>query len=162
MLAFYTGVFLVYNDTVLEENSTSLSERDIQTVHCYSDNKNTSIHEWTFPNNSKVPRKEGPVVAIRDGDSLVLTRVGNNILPAGQYCCRAQDARNNQHTLCVQVNKKPGKRDHMSIFLYTLMSCSHSTEVAAVGVAVVGGAVAAIVILLVIILIIIVAIILYK
>ncbi len=107
-MSLYTGVFLVYNESVLEENSTSLSERDIQTVHCFSDNKNTPIHEWTFPNNSKVPI-EGPVVAIRDGDNLVLTRVGNNILPAGQYCCRAQDARNNQHTLCVQVNKESGQ-----------------------------------------------------
>ena len=110
-MSLYTGVFLVYNESVLEENSTSLSERDIQTVHCFSDNKNTPMHEWTFPNNSVVPvqGKEGPVVAIRDGDNLVLTRVGNNILPAGQYCCRAQDARNNQHTLCVQVNKESGQ-----------------------------------------------------
>ncbi len=116
----------MFNESVLEVNSTSLPARDVHTVHCHSDNKNafnsdTSNNGWTFPNSSKVPFSDGLAIVVKDaeGKRLVLTRVGNSSLPAGQYCCRAKDATNQERTVCIHV--EPGEAIQVEL-LYPVYS----------------------------------------
>ncbi|XP_064386521.1 uncharacterized protein LOC135335055 isoform X2 [Halichondria panicea] len=129
------GVFLMFNGSALDHNTTSVLARDVRVIQCHSDKTDTFDdyqHGWTFPNSTKITNISTLAIATQEGGHLALTRVGNSSLPAGEYCCKAQDARGTSHTLCVHVEQEPS---------------SSST-------AMVGGIAAAIVILVVAILII--------
>ncbi len=108
-LIHYSGVFLMFNGSVLD-NTTSVPARDVNVIQCHSDKTDTfdeDQHGWSFPNGTKITNISTLAVATREGGHLALTRVGNSSLPAGKYCCKAQDARETSHTLCVHVN--PGE-----------------------------------------------------
>ncbi len=95
------------NGSVLLEDNT-VPARDVRVIQCHSDKTDTfdeDQHGWTFPNGSKVMDADALAVAIQKGEQLALTRLGNRFLPAGRYCCKAQDARGTSHTLCVHVEQ---------------------------------------------------------
>ena len=97
----------MFNGSVLD-NKTSVPARDVRVIQCYSDKTDTfnaNQHGWTFPNSTKITNVSTLAVATREGGHLTLTRVGNSSLPAGEYCCKAQDARGTSHTLCVHVEQ---------------------------------------------------------
>ncbi len=101
----------MFNDSALDDNTTSVPARDVSVIQCHSDKTDTfdeGQHGWTFPNGTKITNISTLAVATREGGHLTLTRVGNSSLPAGEYCCKAQDARGNSHTLCVRVNPGEG------------------------------------------------------
>ncbi len=157
----HAGVYLVLNESVLEVNSTSLPARDVQTVHCHSDNKDAFSESqqtsagWTFPNGTKVLPTGEPVTATIDTRGrLALTRVGNSSLPAGQYCCRAKDARNQERTVCIQVEPGETIQVESQYPVYIHHISIHCIEPSAVAGTVIGGVVAAIVVILVILVII--------
>ncbi len=99
----------MFNNSVLD-NTTSVPARDVHVIQCHSDKADTFNGQqgWTFPNGTKITNISTLVVATREGGHLALTRVGNSSLPAGEYCCKAQDARGTSHTLCVHVNPGEG------------------------------------------------------
>ncbi|XP_064386526.1 sushi, von Willebrand factor type A, EGF and pentraxin domain-containing protein 1-like isoform X2 [Halichondria panicea] len=138
------GVFLIFNGSSFDDNTTSVPARDVRVIQCHSDKTDTfdeDQHGWTFPNSTKITNISKLAVATREGGHLALTRVGNSSLPAGEYCCKAQDVRGTSHTLCVHVNPGPT--------LYVL-----PTKPNASGNVMVGGVVAGIVVLVVALLII--------
>ncbi len=105
-----SGVFLMFNNITLNDNTTSVPARDVRVIQCHSDKTDTfdeDQHGWNFPNGTKVTNISTLAIATREGGHLALTRVGNSSLPAGEYCCKAQDARGTSHTLCVHV--EPGE-----------------------------------------------------
>ena len=107
-----SGVFLMFNDIALNDNTTSVPARNVRVIQCHSDKTDTfdkDEHGWTFPNSTKITNISKLAVATREGGHLALTRVGNSSLPAGEYCCKAQDARGTSHTLCVCVHVEPGE-----------------------------------------------------
>ena len=101
----------MFNNSVLD-NTTSVLARDLRVIQCHSDKTDTfneDQHGWTFPNSTKITNISTLAVATREGGHLALTRVGNSSLPAGEYCCKAQDARETSHTLCVHVEPGEGE-----------------------------------------------------
>ena len=103
------GVFLRFNNSVFP-NSSSVLVSDLQPIQCHSDNsKANGQPQWRFPNGTRVKDKEdGVIVATKQDGHVTLSRVVNStIIPIGEYCCYAQDARGESHTLCVNVI--PGK-----------------------------------------------------
>ncbi len=108
-----SGVFLMFNGSALDDNTTSVPARDVRVIQCHSDKTDTfneGQHGWTFPNGTKITNSSTLAVATREGGHLTLTRLGNTFLPAGEYCCKAQDARGTSHTLCVHVDPGEGER----------------------------------------------------
>ena len=104
-------MFLTFNSSALDDNTTSVPARDVRVIQCHSDKTDTfneDQHGWKFPNSTKVTNISTLAVATREGGHLALTRVGNSSLPAGEYCCKAQDARGTSHTLCVHVEQGEG------------------------------------------------------
>ena len=102
----------MFNDSVLDDNTTSVLARDVRVIQCHSDKTDTfdeDQHGWNFPNGTKITNISKLAVAIREEGHLALTRVRNSSLPAGEYCCKAQDARGTSHTLCVSVHVEPGE-----------------------------------------------------
>ncbi len=98
----------MFNGSALDHNTTSILARDIHVIQCHSDKTDTfnkDQHGWTFPNSTKITNISTLAIATREGGHLTLTRVGNSSLPAGEYCCKAQDARGTSHTLCVRVEQ---------------------------------------------------------
>ena len=103
-----SGVFLMFNDIALNNNTTSVPARDVRVIQCHSDKTDTfdeNQHGWTFSNSTKITNISTLASATQEGGHLVLTRVGNSSLPAGEYCCKAQDARGTSHTLCVHLEQ---------------------------------------------------------
>ncbi len=97
----------MFNGSALDD-TTSVPARDVRVIQCHSDKTDTfdeGQHGWTFPNGTKITNISKVAVATREGGNLALTRVGNSYLPAGEYCCKAQDARGTSHTLCVRVEQ---------------------------------------------------------
>ncbi len=100
----------MFNGSALDDNTTA---RDVHVIQCHSDKTDTfdeGQHGWTFPSSTKITNISTLAVATREGGHLTLTRVGNSSLPAGEYCCKAQDARGTSHTLCVHVEPGEGER----------------------------------------------------
>ena len=99
------GVFLRFNNTIFP-NSSSVLVSDLQPIQCHSDNSEASGQpEWRFPNGTLVKDKEdGVFVATKQDGHVTLSQVVNSTtIPIGEYCCLAQDARGDSHTLCVNV-----------------------------------------------------------
>ncbi len=98
----------MFNGSALDDNTTSVPARDVRVIQCHSDKTDTfdeDQHGWTFPNGSKVMESDALVISVWNGGHQTLTRLGNTFLPAGEYCCKAQDARGTSHALCVHVEQ---------------------------------------------------------
>ena len=97
------------------ESSTgrSVLVKDLQPIQCYSDSsKAIAQPEWRFPNGTRVG-EDGAVVATKQNGHMTLSRADNfNSVPLGQYWCLAQDARGNNHKLCVNITE--GKQQSIS------------------------------------------------
>ncbi len=125
-LIHYLGVFLMFNGSVFNDNMTSVPARDVRVIQCHSDKTDTFNeyqHGWTFPNGSKVMETDALAIATQEGGHLALTRLGNTFLPAGEYCCKAQDARGTSHTLCVHV-----ERSRSVLFQLRLTNINHCPD----------------------------------
>ena len=67
---FYSGVFLMFNDIALDDNTTSILTRDVRVIQCHSDKTDTfdeDQHGWTFPNGSKVTNISTLAIATPEG-----------------------------------------------------------------------------------------------
>ena len=97
------GVFLRFNNSIFP-NFSSVLVNDLQPIQCHSDNSEANGQpEWRFPNGTRV-REDGVFVATKQDGHVTLSRVVNSTaIPIGEYCCLAQDARGESHTLCVNV-----------------------------------------------------------
>ncbi len=98
----------MFNGSAFDNNATFVPARDVRVIQCHSDKTDTfdeGQHGWTFPNGTKITNISTLAIATREGGHLTLTRLGNTFLPAGEYCCKAQDARGTSHTLCVHVEQ---------------------------------------------------------
>ena len=112
----------MFNGSALDHNTTSVLARDVRVIQCHSDKTDTFDdyqHGWTFPNSTKITNISTLAIATQEGGHLALTRVGNSSLPAGEYCCKAQDARGTSHTLCVHVEQG----ELMIILWHLLLFC---------------------------------------
>ncbi len=115
----------MFNGSALDHNTTSILARDIRVIQCHSDKTDTfdkDQHGWTFPNSTKITNISTLAIATREGGHLTLTRVGNSSLPAGEYCCKAQDARGTSHTLCVYTFLSPPRHDLPPVSLKGVVS----------------------------------------
>ena len=97
------GVFLRFNNSIFL-NSSSVPVGDLKPIQCHSDNSEANGQpEWRFPNGTRV-REDGVIVAIKQDGHVTLKQVDNSTsIPLGQYCCLAQDARGDSHTLCIDI-----------------------------------------------------------
>ncbi len=121
----------MFNDSIFNDNTTSVPARDVRLIQCHSDKSDTfdeDQHGWKFPNSTKITNISTLAIATREGGHLALTRVGNSSLPAGEYCCKAQDARGTNHTLCVHVEQGEGGGR-----CYVIQSSAASSHLIALG-----------------------------
>ncbi len=94
-------MFLMFNGSALDDNSTSVQAIDVRVIQCHSDKTDTfdeGQHGWTFPNGTKITNISTLAVATHEGGHLALTRVGNSSLPAGEQGSGRQE--NQPHPLC--------------------------------------------------------------
>ena len=115
---FYVGVYLSYNGTIFESDST-ISINDISMslnqphLVCTSDRRpccqeQPQYGEWYFPNGSQVKHRTEGAVAFnrnRDNDGNVnLFRTRHTVTsPTGRFCCEVEDATHTNQTLCVNI-----------------------------------------------------------
>ena len=110
---FFAGVTLSINDVVVKSSTvTSVLIKDLQTAKCHSDSEEANRQlEWRFPNGTLV-QEDGAMVATMHDSHVTLSRADDSSsVPLGQYCCLAQDARGDSHTLCVNITES---RQHTS------------------------------------------------
>ena len=99
----FIGIILRFNNGIFPNSSLVLLS-DLQPIQCHSDSSEANRQpEWWFPNGTRV-REDGVIYATKQQSYVTLRRAGNSTLvPLGQYCCLAQDARGRNYTLCVNI-----------------------------------------------------------